>query len=70
MTIYQCGRCGFEGHCYGNEVSAPWCSRCQMNDALTRQTPARCEYCAGSGEVFGKDGPTICPHCDGRGCDA
>ena len=30
-------------------------------------TPARCEYCTGSGEVFGKDGPTICPYCDGRG---
>jgi len=31
-----------------------------------KQEP-RCEYCTGTGEVFGKDGPTICPGCDGTG---
>lgn len=27
----------------------------------------QCAACSGSGEVFGKDGPTICPACDGNG---
>ena len=27
----------------------------------------RCEYCAGTGEHFGKDGPAPCPYCDGTG---
>ena len=30
----------------------------------------RCEYCAGTGEHFGKDGQAPCPYCDGRGHDA
>lgn len=36
--IYECGHCGFVGHCYGIPtsvgVSAPFCPKCQRNDKL------------------------------------
>lgn len=43
MSIYKCGHCGFEGHCYGTPfiggmsgggVSAPWCPKCGLNNKL------------------------------------
>lgn len=37
---YKCGHCGYEGYCYGSPmsvgVSAPWCTKCQMNNKLTK----------------------------------
>lgn len=42
---YRCGHCGYEGPCYGNGFSAPWCKQCQRNDKLEPadgvQHPAR-----------------------------
>lgn len=33
---FVCGHCGYEGPCYGNGYSAPWCYKCQMNNKLTK----------------------------------
>lgn len=62
-------RCNYLANC------GDICNKCgRLHDGertpWARAQPAaepRCEYCSGSGEVWGKDGPTICPHCDGRG---
>lgn len=40
---YVCGHCGYEGPCYGKPhggdggVSAPWCTKCERNDKLTKK---------------------------------
>jgi hypothetical protein len=36
---YHCGHCGYEGPCYTNGFSAPWCNRCQRNSKLVRLAP-------------------------------
>ena len=37
--IYQCGHCGFIGHCYGIAtgvgITAPYCPKCEKNNKLT-----------------------------------
>lgn len=39
LNWYHCGHCDYEGPCYGNGVSAPWCTKCQRNSKLVRVTP-------------------------------
>lgn len=34
---YKCGHCGYDGPCYGNGFSAPWCRRCERNDKLVKK---------------------------------
>lgn len=38
-TDYSCSHCGYTGPCYGaligDQVSAPWCNKCGLNNTLT-----------------------------------
>jgi len=60
---YKCGHCDYEGECYGNGFSCPWCRLCGRNDKLVRiPHPARWvngnEHLANM-EVFRYDALTI-----------
>lgn len=78
-AVYNCGHCGFEGHCYGvpfvsgssGGVSAPWCPRCGINDKLVPVIPQNSEN-SGTGEHLSQhsnraEQKDICLECKGSG---